>query len=369
MTRAPIHSYTARWRRIPVVLGRNVGQRPLAGELQRRHAGGLIALNVGVHGHGRQGNLPGGMEALRTADEIRDVNTRYHDVAAAELRLQVGHRLRRHRPDARCSASCASCSAPSSTTATTARWRSAPAPATSASTCSRPASSREATCTDISPGMVATLGAQRRAARACRSGPPAPTPSRCRSPTRASTSCSATPSCTTCPTCAARSPSFTACCAPAGGSCSPASRRGSGDRIASLPKRGANAAGARVAAAAAGRAGAAARGARDRPTSVDHELERCVDIHAFAPGDLVAPRAPGRLPRRHGPRRGADGQLVRLVQPRARGERRPRRRADAVAPVRVPRLPAASSASTSALLEPLLPPAIFYNLLLTARRS
>src|SRR5664280_2820184 len=31
---------------------------------------------------GRQGNLPCGMEALRSADEIREVNTRYHDVAA-----------------------------------------------------------------------------------------------------------------------------------------------------------------------------------------------------------------------------------------------------------------------------------------------
>ncbi|MDX6642936.1 MAG: hypothetical protein QOD76_898, partial [Solirubrobacteraceae bacterium] len=41
-----------------------------------------MALNMDVHGHGRQGNLRGGMEALRTADEIRDVNTRYHDVAA-----------------------------------------------------------------------------------------------------------------------------------------------------------------------------------------------------------------------------------------------------------------------------------------------
>ena len=34
----------------------------------------------------------------RPPREIRDVNTRYHDVAAAELRRQVGHRLRRDRP-------------------------------------------------------------------------------------------------------------------------------------------------------------------------------------------------------------------------------------------------------------------------------
>src|SRR5450759_3688136 len=33
-------------------------------------------------GTGRQGNLTCGMDALRSADEIREVNTRYHDVAA-----------------------------------------------------------------------------------------------------------------------------------------------------------------------------------------------------------------------------------------------------------------------------------------------
>src|SRR6202046_5871666 len=66
----------------PIVLDRDVGERALAGQLQRRHPGRLIALNDGVHLHRPEGNLPGGMEALRTADEIRDVNTRYHDVAA-----------------------------------------------------------------------------------------------------------------------------------------------------------------------------------------------------------------------------------------------------------------------------------------------
>ena len=43
---------------------------------------------------------------------------------------------------------------------------------------------------------------------------------------------------------------------------------------------------------------------------------------------------------------------VRVVQPRARGERRPRAGADAVASVRVPRLPAAAARSTSSVLEP-----------------
>ena len=57
---------------------------------QRRHAGRLIALNVEVHGHGRQGNVLAAMAALRSADDIRDVNTRYHDVAAASYDSKWG---------------------------------------------------------------------------------------------------------------------------------------------------------------------------------------------------------------------------------------------------------------------------------------
>ena len=59
----------------------------------------------------------------------------------------------------------------------------------------------------------------------------------------------------------------------------------------------------------------------------------------------VRPRRPAaadggrRLHRRDGPRRGAARELVRLVQPHARGEREPRRHPVAVVPVRVPRLP------------------------------
>ena len=80
----------------------------------------------------------------------------------------------------------------------------------------------------------------------------------------------------------------------------------------------------------------------------------------------ATPRRAG-LRRRHGPRRGADRQLVRLVQPRAGG--------DAPTPTTCRCCGASTpstatcccSGSTSSVLEPLLPPAIFYNLLLTAR--
>ncbi len=67
---------------VPVVLLRHVGQRALAGERQRRHALGLVRLNVcGLHGE-RQRRLPRPMEAPSTAEDIRDVNEKYHDVAA-----------------------------------------------------------------------------------------------------------------------------------------------------------------------------------------------------------------------------------------------------------------------------------------------
>src|SRR5262249_23835294 len=66
----------------PVILGRHVRKSALPCQLQRGHAGGLVPLNKRVQLHRRKGNLPSGMEALRSADEIRDVNTRYHDVAA-----------------------------------------------------------------------------------------------------------------------------------------------------------------------------------------------------------------------------------------------------------------------------------------------
>src|SRR5207244_11947881 len=74
---------------VPVVLGRDVGQRPLAGQRERRHARGLVLLHVSVH-RGREGNVLLAMEVLRTADQIRDVNTRYHDVAASSYDSKWG---------------------------------------------------------------------------------------------------------------------------------------------------------------------------------------------------------------------------------------------------------------------------------------
>ena len=83
------------------------------------------------------------------------------------------------------------------------------------------------------------------------------------------------------------------------------------------------------------------------------------------------PRGPGArrgLHRRPRARRGAAGELVRLVQPHARGERR----AAATSPGAGSSTPTAAtsccSASTGGVLEPRLPPRIFYNLMLAARK-
>ncbi len=67
----------------PVVLVGHVGQRPLARQLERRHPGGLVLLHVSS----RAGDYDPGPDARLhprpRAEHIKDVNTRYHDVAAS----------------------------------------------------------------------------------------------------------------------------------------------------------------------------------------------------------------------------------------------------------------------------------------------
>ena len=166
----------------------------------------------------------------------------------------------------RCSASSASCSAPSSTPASTARSRSAPAPAISASTCCRPGSSREATCTDISPGMVTTLsanaerlglerqgraGRRRVAAVRRRELRPRARPRGAAPPARPAT---------------ARSPSFTACCGPGGRIVFAGEPSRIGDRIARAPEARRGPGRARSGARCCAR-----RRRRRRPPRVAHE--------------------------------------------------------------------------------------------------
>jgi SAM-dependent methyltransferase len=144
-----------------------------------------------------------------------------------------------------------------------------------------------------------------------------------------------------------------------------------GDRIASVPKRGAHALAPawrrvlRARPAGAAGDGSARNGAGGRD---DHDLERFVDIHAFEPGDL------SRYARRAG-----------FTEVRVRGEELTanwfgwfNRALEASAePDDVPMLwrryafhgYLALQRLDEALLEPRLPPAIFYNLLVTARRD
>jgi ubiquinone/menaquinone biosynthesis C-methylase UbiE len=139
-----------------------------------------------------------------------------------------------------------------------------------------------------------------------------------------------------------------------------------GDRIASVPKRGA----VRIAPVwrrllqASPAPPPAAVGSASQ---IDHELERCVDIHAFAPGDL----------QRHARRAGFGEVSVRGEELAANWFGWFNRTLEASAePTDVPMLWRQYAFHgylmlqrlDERVLEPLLPPAIFYNLLLTARR-
>ena len=90
------------------------------------------------------------MEAVRTPDEIRDVNTRYHDVAADTYDTKWGIDFG-EIGQGQVLGKLASCSEPSSTTAMTARSRSGRTSYFSLDLL-WPGVVSHATCTDISPG-------------------------------------------------------------------------------------------------------------------------------------------------------------------------------------------------------------------------
>jgi SAM-dependent methyltransferase len=138
-----------------------------------------------------------------------------------------------------------------------------------------------------------------------------------------------------------------------------------GDRLAAIPKASAH----RLAPVwrAALRAGAPqSRGEPCRSDGIDHGLERYVDIHAFSPGDLA----------RHARRAGFADVRVRGEELVANWFGWFNRALEATAvPDDVPMLWRQYAFHGYLLLqrldervfEPLLPPAIFYNLLMTAR--
>jgi SAM-dependent methyltransferase len=304
------------------------------------------------------------MAALRSADEIRDVNTRYHDVAAGGYdakwgidfgeigRNQVLGKLRKLLGRELEDGYARSLEIGAGTGYFSLNML-------------RAGVVDEATCTDISPGMVATLAANARrlgltvqATRADAESLPFADQSfdlvlghavlhHLPNLRRAFTE-------------------FHRVLRPGGRIVFAGEPSRVGDRIASLPKWGASAlapAWRRLM-----RASPAAPPGSDGSRDVhDHDLERFVDIHAFAPSDLS----------RHAKRSGFSDVVVRGEELAANWFGWFNRGLEASAdPADVPMLWRQYAFHgylmlqrvDEKLLEPLLPPSIFYNLLLTARR-
>jgi ubiquinone/menaquinone biosynthesis C-methylase UbiE len=304
------------------------------------------------------------MTALRTADEIRDVNTRYHDVAATSYdskwgidfgalgQSQVLRKLRKLvGPELDHGYECSLEIGAGTGYFSLNLLQSGVV--------------REATCTDISPGMVTTLGANAkrlglevRTERADAESLPF-----------ADSSFDLVLGHAVLhhlPDLPRAFGEFHRVLRPGGRIAFAGEPSRIGDRIAALPKRGAiKLAPAWRALIGAGAAPPpAAAGSADR---VDHELERCVDIHAFAPAELVG----------HARRNGFADARVRGEELVANWFGWFNRALEASAdPDDIPMLWRRYAYTgylilqrlDESLFEPMLPPALFYNLLLTARR-
>jgi SAM-dependent methyltransferase len=310
------------------------------------------------------------MEALLTADEIRDVNTRYHDVAAdsydskwgidfgeigqgqvlGKLRKLLGPEMDRGYDR--------SLEIGAGTGYFSLNMLQAGVVS-------------EATCTDISPGMVATLAANAerlglkvKAARADAESLPFSDESFDLVLGHAVLH--------HLPNLRRAFAEFHRVLRPGGQIVFAGEPSRLGDRIASVPKRGANAlapAWRRVLRARpAGHPGGGSSNGHNGSGRDDHDLERFVDIHAFEPGDLS----------RYARRAGFTDVKVRGEELTANWFGWFNRALEASAePTDVPMLwrryafhgYLALQRLDERLLEPMLPPAIFYNLLLTARKD
>jgi SAM-dependent methyltransferase len=305
------------------------------------------------------------MEALRSADEIREVNTRYHDVAATSYdskwgidfgtvgQSQVLGKLRKLLGSDLDRGYERSLEIGAGTGYFTLNLLQAGVV-------------REATCTDISPGMVATLGAnaQRlglavRTARADAESLPFADQSFDLVLGHAVLH--------HLPDLRRAFAEFHRVLRPGGRIAFAGEPSRVGDRIASIPKRGATIL-APLWRAALGAAAAPPVASADAAEQADHELERFVDIHAFAPGDLA----------RHARRAGFERVRVRGEELVANWFGWFNRALEASAePDDVPLLWRRYAFNGYLLLqrldegalEPMLPPAIFYNLLVSARKT
>ncbi len=304
------------------------------------------------------------MEAVRTPDEIRDVNTRYHDVAASsydskwgidfgevgqaqvlgKLRKLVGGELDRgYGRSLEIGAGTGYFSL----------------------NLLKAGVVREATCTDISPGMVSALGsnAQRlgldvRAARAEAESLPFPDDSFDLVLGHAVLH--------HLPNLERAFSEFHRVLAPGGRLAFAGEPSRFGDRLAAVPKRGASRLAPLWRRALSARP-APPPGPAGSTDQIDHELEHFVDIHAFAPGDLSG----------YVKRAGFTDVKVRGEELVANWFGWFNRSLEATAaPEDVPMLWRQYAFRgylllqqvDERILEPMLPPAIFYNLLLTARR-
>jgi SAM-dependent methyltransferase len=304
------------------------------------------------------------MEAVRTPDEIRDVNTRYHDVAASSYdskwgidfgdvgQAQVLGKLRKLLGSELDRGYGRSLEIGAGTGYFSLNLLKAGVV-------------REATCTDISPGMVSVLGsnAERlglhvRAARADAESLPFPDASFDLVLGHAVLH--------HLPNLSRAFSEFHRVLAPGGRIVFAGEPSRFGDRLAAVPKRGAS----RL--APAWRRLLRARpapppGQNGSPDQHDHDLERFVDIHAFTPADLS----------RYVKEAGFGDVKVRGEELVANWFGWFNRALEATAePEDVPMLWRQYAFRGYLLLqqldqrvlEPMLPPAIFYNLLLTARR-
>ncbi|MGO9821060.1 MAG: class I SAM-dependent methyltransferase [Solirubrobacteraceae bacterium] len=309
--------------------------------------------------------MPHAMEALRSADEIRDANTRYHDVAAETYdskwgidfgevgRSQVLGKLRKLLGAELDDGYDRSLEIGAGTGYFSLNLLQAEVVA-------------NATCTDISPGMIATLSrnAQRlgldvRAARADAEALPFADQSFDLVLGHAVLH--------HLPNLRRAFAEFHRVLRPGGRIVFAGEPSRVGDRIAAVPKRTAN----KVAPVwrRVLRAGPVpAPAAPDSVEFVEHDLERCVDIHAFAPADL----------QRHARRAGFTDVEVRGEELTANWFGWFNRGLEASAdPEDVPMLWRQYAFHgylllqrlDEAVLEPLLPASIFYNLLVTARRT
>jgi SAM-dependent methyltransferase len=306
------------------------------------------------------------MEAVRKPDDIRDVNTRYHDVAAAgydskwgidfgpvgqaqvlgKLRKLLGGELDRGYDR--------SLEIGAGTGYFSLNLLQA-------------GIVRQATCTDISPGMIRTLSANAerlgltvRTARADAESLPFPDASFDLVVGHAVLH--------HLPDLRRAFAEFHRVLRPGGRIAFAGEPSRVGDRIASLPKRGAHALAPLWRTALRARPSPPPRHApEDGADRHDHALEQLVDIHAFAPGDLA----------RHAREAGFTAVRVRGEELVANWFGWFNRALEASAdPDDVPMLWRQYAFRGYLLfqkldghvLEPLLPPAIFYNLLLTARK-